>query len=41
VIDSSGFESHILTCPSCGKTFSGIIDPYDNAFLAEDIEEPT
>jgi hypothetical protein len=26
-------------CPGCGKSFSGIIDPYDDAFLAEDVEE--
>src|SRR5271157_3055611 len=33
-IDSAGFETHTLLCMGCGKSFSGIIDPYDDAFLA-------
>ena len=39
MIDECGFESYTLSCPRCGKSFSGIIDPYDEAFLAEVIEE--
>ena len=40
VIDACGFEAYTLLCPGCGKSFSGIIDPYDDAFLAEVVEEP-
>jgi hypothetical protein len=41
VIDACGFESYTLSCPGCGRSFSGIIDPYDDAFLAEVLDEPT
>jgi hypothetical protein len=40
VIDASGFEAYTLSCIGCGKSFSGIIDPYDDAFLAEVVDEP-
>jgi DNA-directed RNA polymerase subunit RPC12/RpoP len=33
-IDGAGFESFAMRCTACGKPFSGIIDPYDGAFLA-------
>jgi len=39
-IDACGFEAYTLSCPGCGKSFFGIIDPYDDAFLAEVVEEP-
>jgi len=34
-IDSAGFESYALACSQCEIQFSGIIDPYDDAFLAD------
>jgi hypothetical protein len=34
-IDSCGFERYTLMCPGCHGLFSGLIDPYDDAFLAE------
>jgi hypothetical protein len=36
-IDSAGFETYTLACVGCGSFFSGIIDPYDDALLVEDI----
>ena len=38
VIDSCGFETYTLVCPACGQSFSGIIDPADDAFLAHDVQ---
>src|SRR5262249_27350689 len=38
VIDSSGVETDTLVCPACGHSFSGIIDPADDAFLAHDVQ---
>jgi len=37
VIDSCGFEAYTLVCPACGHSFSGIIDPADDAFLPHDV----
>ena len=37
VIDSCGFETYALVCPACGYSFSGIIDPADDAFLPHDV----
>jgi hypothetical protein len=34
-IDSAGFEAYTLFGSGCGKSFSGIIDPFDDAFLSE------
>ena len=31
-IDECGFENHDCECSACGFLFSGIIDPYDEAF---------
>jgi hypothetical protein len=38
MIDSAGFETYVLRCDTCGDTFSGIIDPYDEVFLAASID---
>jgi hypothetical protein len=37
VIDRYGFETYVLVCPACGHSFSGVIDPGDDAFLAHDV----
>ena len=36
-IDSCGFETYTLVCPACRHSFSGIIDPADDAFLGHDV----
>jgi len=38
-IDSAGFETYTLACVGCESFFSGIIDPYDDSFLVEDVKQ--
>jgi hypothetical protein len=35
-VDRYGFETYTLVCAACGRSFSGVIDPADDAFLAHD-----
>ena len=39
LIDSAGFETYRLLCAGCCQRFLGIIDPYDDSFLVEPIED--
>ena len=38
IMDSAGFEAYTRKCNWCGALFAGVIDPYDEAFLAEPID---
>ena len=36
-IDSCGFESYNLNCEQCGAELIGVIDPFDNELLIEEL----
>jgi len=39
IIDSAGFETYTRKCNWCGVCLCGVIDPYDDTFLATAIDQ--